>query len=130
MSDGPEQHKAVSAWQRGATGTGRTIAVIDTGIDLDSPEFAGRIHPDSRDVAGGRSVDGEDDHGTNVSLVAAAARNNQGILGIAFDARVLALRADRPGSCGSDTRSRQDSSAISICMCTCAWAGAGRTSIL
>ena len=103
MSDGPEQHKAVSAWQRGATGSGRTIAVIDTGIDLDSPEFAGRIHPDSRDVAGSRSVDGEDDHGTNVSLVAAAARNNQGILGIAFDARVLALRADRPGSCGSDT---------------------------
>ena len=75
MSDGPEQHKAVSAWQRGATGSGRTIAVIDTGIDLDSPEFAGRIHPDSRDVAGSRSVDGEDDHGTNVSLVAAAARD-------------------------------------------------------
>jgi len=103
MSDGPEQHKAATAWQRGATGSGRTIAVVDTGIDLDSPEFAGRIHPDSRDVAGNRSVDGEDDHGTNVALVAAAARNDTGILGIAFDARVLALRADRPGTCGDDT---------------------------
>ncbi len=35
--------------------------------------------------------------------MAAAARNNVGVLGTAFDAQVLAIRADMPGSCGTDT---------------------------
>jgi hypothetical protein len=91
----------VTAWTQGITGRNTTIAIVDTGIDRDSPEFAGRIHPDSRDVAGNASFDAVDDHGTNVAMVAAAARDNTGILGIAFDARVLVLRADRPGSCTS-----------------------------
>lgn len=102
-SDGPDYHGAVTAWQDGNTGAGEIIAVIDSGIDTDSPEFAGRLHPDSRDVAGNRGLDPEDDHGTNVAMVAAAARNDAGVLGIAFGAQVLALRADMPGSCGTDT---------------------------
>jgi subtilisin family serine protease len=102
-SDGPEFHNAVSAWQDGITGDGSIIAVIDTGIDEDSPEFVGRIHPDSADVAGNRGIDALDDHGTNVALVAAAARDDTGVLGIAWDAQVLAIRADDPGSCGADT---------------------------
>jgi hypothetical protein len=97
------------AWLDGSTGTDEIIAIIDTGIDSDSPEFDGRIHPDSQDVTGsGRVIDPEDDHGTNVALVAAGGRDDTGVLGIAFDAQVLALRADRPGSCGVDTP--QDSS--------------------
>lgn len=103
MSDGPVYHNAIAAWQDGFTGAGSIIAIIDTGIDSDSPEFAGRIHPNSRDVAGNRGIDGIDDHGTNVAMVAAAARDNTGIMGIAFDAQVLAIRADEPGSCVSDT---------------------------
>lgn len=99
-SDGPGQHGAVTAWQAGATGSGQTIAIIDTGIDIDSPEFAGRILAASRDVtSGGRTVDATDDHGTNVALVAAGARNSSGILGMAFSAPLLVLRADEPGSC-------------------------------
>lgn len=103
-SDGPGQHNAVTAWQDGVTGAGTIIAVVDTGIDIDSPEFAGRVHPDSTDVAGNRGPNAsEDDHGTNVAMVAAAARDGKGIMGIAFDAQVLALRADEPGTCGTDT---------------------------
>jgi hypothetical protein len=102
-SDGPEFHDAVAAWETGITGTGSVIAIVDTGIDIDSPEFAGRIHPDSADVAGNRTIEAEDDHGTNVALVAAAALNNGGVVGIAFDAQVLAIRGDNPGSCGVDT---------------------------
>ncbi len=77
--------------------------MIDTGIDSDSPEFAGRIHPDSSDLVANRGVDGEDDHGTNVALVAAAARDNSGVVGIAFDSQILALRGDDVNSCGNDT---------------------------
>ncbi len=76
-----------------------TIAVVDTGIDPDSPEFAGRLSPASTDIVGSRSIEGPDDHGTLVSLVAAAARDNSGILGIAFDSTILAIRADAEGSC-------------------------------
>lgn len=79
-----------------------TIAVIDTGIDSDSPEFAGRISPASTDIYGTRPIDGSDDHGTLVSLVAGAARDNRGILGMAWQSTILAIRADEPGSCGGD----------------------------
>ncbi len=101
QSDGPRQHNAVTAWQQGATGEGVSIAVIDTGIDSDSPEFAGRIAPESQDVAGNRGIESPDGHGTQVAMVAAAARDNKGVMGIAFDATVLALRADQPGTCAS-----------------------------
>lgn len=103
-SDGPEFHGADAAWRDGTTGEGQIIAIIDSGIDSGSPEFDGRIHPQSQDVTGSnRGIDPEDDHGTNVALVAAGARNDVGVLGIAFDAQLLALRADMPGSCGVDT---------------------------
>lgn len=99
-SSGPQQHGAITAWDAGRTGSGQTIAIIDTGIDATSPEFAGRILAASRDVtSGGRSIQAEDDHGTNVALVAAAARNGTGVMGIAFNASLLVLRADQPGSC-------------------------------
>ncbi|MBY6217903.1 S8 family peptidase [Qipengyuania aquimaris] len=102
-SDGPQFHGAIAAWERGVSGVNSLIAVVDTGIDQDSPEFAGRIHPASTDVAGERGFEAEDDHGTNVSMVAAAARNDAGIVGVAYEADVLALRVDTPGTCGTDT---------------------------
>ena len=102
-SDGPGFHNAVTAWTAGITGAGATIAIIDTGIDIDSPEFAGRVHTGSADVASNRGVNAEDDHGTNVAMIAAAARDNTGIVGIAYGANILALRADEPGSCASET---------------------------
>ena len=98
-SDGPQFHNAITPWRQGVTGRGATIAIIDTGIDLDGPEFAGRILPASRDVAGARSVDAIDDHGTNIALIAAAALDNTGVVGLAYEASLLVLRADEPGSC-------------------------------
>ena len=53
-------------------------------------------------------MNADDDHGTNIAMIAAAARDDTGIVGIAFDASILALRADTPGSCSTDTV--QDSS--------------------
>ena len=107
-SDGPEQHNAATAWNSGWTGQGVTIAVVDTGIDIDSPEFAGRISADSRDMFSGTSSRGynaTDDHGTNVAMIAAAARDSTGILGMAWGASIMALRSDDPNSCVSDSGS-------------------------
>jgi subtilisin family serine protease len=110
-SNGPQQHGAITAWEAGRTGAGQPIAIIDTGIDANSPEFAGRILPASRDVTtGGRSIQAEDDHGTNVALVAAAARNGTGVMGIAFNAPLLVLRADTPGSCADSGNNTNEAS--------------------
>ena len=99
-SDGPLFHNAPTAWAAGATGAGIKIGIIDSGIDLANREFAGRIDPASADVTGaGRSAQQIDDHGTHVALIAAAALDNNGIVGIAHRANVIALRADTPGTC-------------------------------
>ena len=101
-SDGPSFHNVIPAWQLGATGVGVTLAIIDSGIDTTNPEFAGRISAASADVAGSRGVDNPDSsHGTQVALTAAAARNNTGIVGIAYQATIQALRADSAGSCAT-----------------------------
>ena len=95
-------HRAITAWQAGASGLGILLAVIDSGIDSDSPEFAGRLSAASADVAGARGLDNaHSDHGTRVAQVAAAARDNTGVMGIAWGATIMALRADRPGSCAT-----------------------------
>lgn len=108
-SDGPAEHNAAAAWNAGRTGQGVTIAVIDSGIDDDSPEFAGRVSPLSKDIAGSRPLTGYSDHGTNVAMVAAAARNSTGVVGIAFDSTVMALRSDKVGSCETETANDEDS---------------------
>jgi hypothetical protein len=89
----------VPAWQVGATGKGVNIGIVDSGIDTTNPEFAGRISPNSADVAGNRGIQDADGHGTMVALLAAAARNDSGIVGMAWGSTVMAMRADQPGTC-------------------------------
>lgn len=100
-SDGKAQHNAITAWQQGYSGKSVAIGIVDTGIDADSPQFAGRISSASKDVAGNRGYDDADGHGTSVALVAAAARDNSGVMGMAYEATIIAMRADFPDSCGS-----------------------------
>lgn len=105
-SSGPSQHDAITAWAAGNFGTGVTIGIIDTGIDTDNPEFAGRIAEASRDVVGsnrGGLDNPDDDHGTQVALTAAAARDGLGIMGIAYNATIAMFRADSVGSCAPST---------------------------
>ena len=105
-SDGPNFHRAITAYQAGASGRGVTVGVIDSGIDPNSHEFAGRIHAQSGDVTGADRPLGDDDgHGTSVSRVLAAAKDDRDIHGMAFDATILALRADQAGSCAPTAQS-------------------------
>ena len=99
---------ALAAYTKGATGAGVALAVIDSGIDLQSQEFTGRIAAASRDVAGNASIDDEGGHGTAVAFTAAGRRNDAGSHGVAFDATLLVLRADRPGSCATEGQSGSD----------------------
>jgi subtilisin family serine protease len=104
-SNGATHMNAIAAYNRGGTGAGVTVAVLDSGIDVDSPEFSGRIHGASQDIAGastGRGIDDTDGHGTSVAGTLLAAKNDSGIHGAAFAATLLALRTDTPGSCSAD----------------------------
>jgi len=99
-SDGPSFHRAIAAYQAGASGHGVTVGVIDSGIDPNSHEFSGRIHAQSGDMTGaGRPLGDDDGHGTSVSRVLAAAKDDRDVHGIAYNATILALRADQAGSC-------------------------------
>ena len=79
------------------------IGIVDTGINPALAEFAGKIDPGSADVAGSRGVSDENGHGSAVADIAAGAKNDSGIHGVAFNSTIIALRADDPGSCATPT---------------------------
>jgi hypothetical protein len=93
--------EASSAYAAGGTGSGIIVGVIDTGVDLDHPEFVGAIDADSIDIVTGNpgTLGDVDGHGTAVAGIIAARRNNALSHGVAFGARLLVVRADAPGSC-------------------------------
>ncbi len=112
-SNAATQVNILSVWGAGIGGAGVLVGVVDTGIDLGSPEFAGRIHPTSRDVtAAGRSIQDEDGHGTFVAGVLAAARNNSAIVGVAPEAQLAVMRGDRSGTCTTQEGCRFSDSSV------------------
>lgn len=80
-----------------ATGRGITVAVIDSGVDLDHPDLAGSVVA-SENFAGLMSPGSSGDrHGTAVAgIIAARPNNGAGIVGIAPEAPLLALKACWP----------------------------------
>lgn len=91
------------------TGSGITVAVIDTGIDTDHPEFAGRISEYSYNATEDKIVkdyllsDGsydwsliedEQGHGTAVTGVIAASMNSGSVVGIAPNVNIIVIKAE------------------------------------
>jgi uncharacterized repeat protein (TIGR02543 family) len=85
------------------------VAVIDTGIDTDHPEFTGRISSLSYNaytgVAGISAVQDDYNHGSHVAGIIAAAQDNAaGGCGIAPGVTIMAIKANIPnqGSFSTD----------------------------
>ncbi len=83
------------AWQNGATGAGVLVGVVDDGIHPNHPELRGRISPDSVDIVSGRdALVTDQSHGSELSALIAGNYNDSQTVGVAFDATILAIRAD------------------------------------
>ena len=77
----------------GVKGAGITIAVIDTGVDLDHPEFSGRIVAGYDFVDNDSIPDDTDGHGTHIAgTIAARDDDNSGISGVAPAANIMPVR--------------------------------------
>jgi subtilisin family serine protease len=71
---------AVGADAATAPGPGKPVTVVDSGLDVNHPEFAGRP---STTLLGTQNLFGEDEwHGTAVSSVVAAPANGVGVVGV------------------------------------------------
>jgi subtilisin family serine protease len=84
------------------SGAGKTAWVIDTGIDLDHPDLNVDVERSVSMFTSGRDAGTADDgngHGTHVAGTIAAKNNSEGVIGVAYDATVVAVKVlDSRGS--------------------------------
>lgn len=69
-----------------------TIAVIDTGVDIDNDEFDGILVEGYDFVNNDNDADDDNGHGTHVAGIAAAAHDNEGIAGVAGGAKIMPVK--------------------------------------
>ncbi|MBN3911186.1 MAG: S8 family serine peptidase [Nostoc sp. NMS1] len=120
---GADLVKAPEVWAQGYTGKGVVVAVVDTGVDYNHEDLRNNIWTNSKEIAGnGIDDDGNgyiDDnygwnfadknnntldnngHGTHVSGTIAGENNNYGVTGIAYDAKIMPVKALNDSGSGS-----------------------------
>ena len=90
---GARRMQTPQAWELTTGAPNVLVAVIDSGIDLSHPEFAGRLEPGYDYV----DLDGVPQdtygHGTHVAgIIAARGSNALGVAGVAWETRIMPLR--------------------------------------
>ena len=90
--------RAAEALLAAGGGSRRSIAVMDTGLEVGHPEFAGRIARTYDTFSRGTDVTDTVGHGTFVTgLIAAVDGNGVGGKGVAGNTKVLAIRGSNDG---------------------------------
>jgi hypothetical protein len=85
---------SVAAAHQWSRGEGTTVAIIDTGVDAGHPDLAGRVRQMLNFVDRDVGQFEHDRHGTEVAGIIAAVRDNgRGIVGVAPEVQLLALKA-------------------------------------
>ena len=94
---GMDAINAPEAWDAGFTGKGASVFVLDSGIDRDNIEFSQTLNKD----LSASFVPGETyytrpgrftNHGTHVAGTINANKNNFGVIGVAFEAELVAVK--------------------------------------
>lgn len=89
----PQITNAERAWNLNTGAPRVVVAVLDTGIDMNHPEFAGRlVHPRNVPLGNSNVVD-TNGHGTHVAgSVAARGNNGAGIAGVAWNVSIMPVQ--------------------------------------
>lgn len=82
-------------------GTGIGVAVIDTGIDLTHPDLKSNIIANYSCIRGKKTAADDNGHGTHVAGTIAALNNTIGVVGVAPEAKLIAVKV--LNSAGSGT---------------------------
>ena len=76
-----------------------TIAIIDTGVDLNHPDLQTNLVPGATFVDGTIVPEDDHGHGTHVAGIAAASMNDFGVIGVAPNANIMPIKVlDQNGS--------------------------------
>jgi subtilisin family serine protease len=86
----PEVHEE----EPGLKGAGVTIAILDTGIDTTHPDLSKNIKGGYNAIAGQNPENYQDDngHGTHMAGIIAGRMNSLGVIGAAYQARIIAVK--------------------------------------
>ena len=94
FSTGLGQINADAAYERGWTGAGVTVGLVDTGIDTEHTDFD---QDKVTTIDFGYGTYDDHGHGTHVAGIMAASKNDEGVHGVAYDANIVSLKL-----CGSN----------------------------
>ncbi len=120
---GADLVKAPEAWANGYTGKGVVVAVVDTGVDRNHEDLKNNIWTNTKEIPGngidddgngyvddvnGWNFDGNNNntldvagHGTHVSGTIAGEKNDFGVTGIAYDAKIMPVKVLNDSGSGS-----------------------------
>jgi len=85
-------------------GLGITVAIVDSGVDLEHPDLVSNIVSGISFVAGSNDVNDGYGHGTHLAGIIAASANNAGIVGVAPEAKLMPVKVidDSGGGSAAD----------------------------
>lgn len=85
-------------------GTGKTVWIIDSGIDTDHSDLNVDLNKSFSFIYGNSSIEDGFGHGTTVAGIIAAKNNGSGMIGVAANATVVALRVFDDKGAGTVSR--------------------------
>jgi len=90
------------SWEQSTGSKNVIVAVVDTGIDLDHPEFQGRLTDGYNVIEDTNNPMDDNGHGTHVAgVIAARSNNGDGIAGMTWNSKLMPIKAI--GADGSGT---------------------------
>lgn len=111
---GLEAIGARAAYDAGFTGKGVTVAVVDCGLAGAQRELMRNVSRRSHDVVGNRALPPTDRHGGYVAGPLASPLNGSGMVGVAYNATLLEIRADVDGGLDGACAFRPDNLARAL----------------
>mgnify|MGYP000642789708 CR=1 FL=1 len=88
---GVDRIEADLAWTT-ATGAGVRVGILDTGIDLDHPDLAANVKGGINCISPRKNADDDNGHGTHVAGIVAAVHNTIGVVGVAPEVSLYAVK--------------------------------------